>query len=279
MLFDTPRARPSGLRWLTRQPSAWAQTVLCCLPTAGFGPDQYLGWPVSARGIEVCPLRFPGDEEPSWWDKNPGIADRAADLAAELADAMRARPGPPGDPYPDRYRCPPPRARGPQRYALFAHGASALIAYEVVAELERLGGPAPCWLFVSGCPAPHRAPAGAAPPDERAIEHAVLAACVETGGVPLASRLEASMRAAVAEAKALAAYQPSAPRLSQTPVTAIAWSRSPVPGYDTMADWSDCASTDFEALDGGEYEYVVNPAPLLGALVARLDPRDPRTEA
>ena len=277
MLFDTPRSRPGGSRWLTRRPSAWAQTVLYCVPTAGFGPDQYLGWPASARGIEVCPLRFPGDEEPSWWDKNPGLADRAADLAAELADAMRARSGPTGDPYADR--CSPRRPRGPQRYALFAHGASALIAYEAVAELERLGGPAPCRLFVSGCPAPHRARVDAAPPDERTMERAVLAACVETGGVPLASRLEASMRAASAEAKALAVYHPSAPTLSATPVTAIGWPRCPGSGYESMADWSDCASADFEALDGGEYEYVVNPAALLEALVARLTPRDLRTEA
>ena len=275
MFFDAPRTAPRGTRWLSRRPSP-AATVLYCLPQAGFGQDQYVNWPAVAHGIEFCPLRFPGDDEPSWWDKHPEFADRAADLVADLTHAESARTARDYGGDPDR----PPRTRQRRPYALFAHGVSALIAYEAVAELERRGGPAPARLFVSACPAPHRANTEQTRlPDEHDVQRLALAACVETGGVPLPSQLETSVRAAIAEAEALLTYYPSERTRLETPLTALSWSQHPGAGLEageqSMADWSHCGNVDFAALTGDEYEYVVNPAPLIRTLTDRLVPRGP----
>lgn len=221
--------------WLTSC-DGWAgsrrSTVVLCLAQAGQGPAPFARWPNQIDGVELCALRFPGDREPAWWAQHATIAAQAADLAAELAD--------------------PPAAQ----FALFGQGSSALIVYEAAGHLTRAAGPAPCRLFVSGCPAPNRARRRGPQPDTSQLEERALTTCLEYGGNPLPSLLWATVRAMTAEATAMLVYEPPAASWPTVPIDAVSWSRDPAADLPAMADWETYGPTELMTLEGSEHSYM-----------------------
>ena len=110
-------------------PSSGAR--LLCLPYAGGRADGYRRWIGDLAGIaEVWAADLPGRHrragEPLVTDPDAVVAGIATD-----AHALLDRP-----------------------LAVFGHSMGALLAFEVVRELERRGGDILA-LIVSGCPAPH----------------------------------------------------------------------------------------------------------------------------
>lgn len=286
MCGETLDASSPGPRWRAH-PLARAEPVVFCLPRAGFGPGQFARWPEHAGGVRFSPLRFPGDAEPAWALGHLGFADQAADLVTELLQVSLPGPRSPTDAEldfdraPGRQPRPDPRLQpgpAPQPepesspddycYALFGHGSAALVAYEAVLELERRGAMCPSRLVVSGCPAPHRLRTVAPPPDEDRIAQATLTACLEDGGIPLPSGLESSIRASVAEARAVRAYRARPPTRIGTPITAIAWSHDEEAVRAATVDWVDYGTADFEFMAGTMPPSLTNPLPLAHLIAA-----------
>jgi medium-chain acyl-[acyl-carrier-protein] hydrolase len=122
--------------WLVRpRPNPAAALRLFCLPHAGGAASLYRQWPDRLpAGVEVCAVQLPGRESRF---REPLFA-RWQPLVAALAESLRAAIDRP--------------------YAVFGHSMGALVAFELVRHLRRLGMPQPAHLLVSGHPAPHRRP-------------------------------------------------------------------------------------------------------------------------
>jgi myxalamid-type polyketide synthase MxaE and MxaD/epothilone polyketide synthase D len=119
---------------------------LFCLPYAGAGATAYRLWSFQGPpGLQVCPVQLPGREN--------RLAERpfrsASALVPELVEGLRR--------FLDR------------PFAIFGHSMGALLAFEMVRELRRLGLPQPVHLFVSSHRAPHLPDRG---PDVHLLDHA-----------------------------------------------------------------------------------------------------------
>jgi surfactin synthase thioesterase subunit len=109
--------------------------TLFCLPYAGGAAAVYRNWPQAAPDwLHIGPLHLPGrgvlhDQPllPEW-----------APLIERLADDVEARV----------------RQHPSRPFALFGHSLGALLAFELAHALRERCGIEPCWLGVSGCPAP-----------------------------------------------------------------------------------------------------------------------------
>jgi surfactin synthase thioesterase subunit len=123
-------------RWivpLRRTPEA--RVRLFCFPHAGAGASAFRAWSGTLpAGVDVLAIQAPGREarlaEAPFQDLAP--------LVSEVAGALGA--------YDD---CP---------MAFFGHSLGAIVAFEVVRELQRRGSDGPIRLFVCACRAPHQAP-------------------------------------------------------------------------------------------------------------------------
>ena len=227
-------------RWLDRTLQYYRGGVdLFCLPRAGCGLNQFGRWPPTVGDITVRVLRFPGDYDPLWWAAYASFTAQASDLVADLGESL------------------------PGRFALFGHGSSALVAYEAAAELARRGMTAPVRLIVSGSRPPQHARVAGPLPSDSALEEAALVACLEIGGNPLPSLVEASARALRAEAIASRAYEAPAPTWLSCPITAISWAQDSSADQAAMAAWAECGATTFVTLDGSRYRYAQAPPELL----------------
>ncbi|WP_433697152.1 thioesterase II family protein [Nocardiopsis sp. CA-288880] len=116
--------------------------TLLCLPHAGAGASVYRNWGAGLPGwISAAPVQLPGRETRFRDPLRHDCQELVADLAKEVA----------------------PTLAGP--YAVFGHSLGALLAYELVRELGRLGSPPPVRLFVSGRRAPQQPESPARGPD------------------------------------------------------------------------------------------------------------------
>lgn len=108
-----------------------APVRLFCVPYAGGRAAAYAPWPVAlAPDVQVCAIELPG-RGMRWGE---AAITRMSVLLELLADAI--------EPHLDR------------PFAVFGHSLGALIAFELVATLERRGARAPSLLIVSGSPPP-----------------------------------------------------------------------------------------------------------------------------
>ncbi|GAA3444573.1 thioesterase II family protein [Planomonospora venezuelensis] len=126
-------------RWLPFRALTGAEPgalPLYCLPHAGGAASAFRGWQRKLPGVAVQPVQPPGREsrhrEPPYERMEPLVSDLAD---AVLADVEASAAG--------------------RRYALYGHSLGAIVAFELVREIRRRGGPAPVHLFVSGSDAPH----------------------------------------------------------------------------------------------------------------------------
>jgi surfactin synthase thioesterase subunit len=107
---------------------------LACLPFAGSGAGFFREWgKLGISELDILPVQLPGREERFTDDPFTEVAVAVAELTPKiLADT--------GD---------------GAAIALFGHSLGAVLAYEIARELERIGHPGLCHLFVSGSPGPH----------------------------------------------------------------------------------------------------------------------------
>jgi surfactin synthase thioesterase subunit len=119
--------------------TGWLQHLLAnpqmrifCLPHAGGGSATFHTWRATLpQAIEICPLLLPGREV--------RISESLFTAIEPLVNAMT-------NALQQNLKTP---------YAIFGHSMGALLAFELVRQIERNQLPVPVWLFLSGRRAPH----------------------------------------------------------------------------------------------------------------------------
>ncbi|MFV0527070.1 MAG: thioesterase II family protein [Acidimicrobiales bacterium] len=119
-------------RWLRRyRVRAGASLRLLCLPHAGGAPAAYRSWDaLLPEAVELLVACYPGREDRRS-DAVPGSIHALADGIALAVAPLLDRP-----------------------WLAFGHSMGAVVAYETVQQLRRLGHPEPLALYVSGRQAP-----------------------------------------------------------------------------------------------------------------------------
>ncbi|HEX9428198.1 MAG TPA: alpha/beta fold hydrolase [Candidatus Polarisedimenticolia bacterium] len=119
--------------WILRpRPDPTARLRLFCFPYAGGGAAPFRVWADDLPAdVELCLVQLPGREGRL---NEPPYA-RITPLVAALVTALRGELGKP--------------------YAFFGHSLGALLGFELLRALRRVGAPSPRGLFVSGYRAPH----------------------------------------------------------------------------------------------------------------------------
>lgn len=231
--------------WLPRPPSQEAAARVFCLPYAGCGAGIYKGWPYRQGPVEFLPVELPGREtrlaEP--------IPESFQELAKSMIDGL--------EPYLDR------------PFGFFGHCWSALLAYEVTAQLQVRGGPVADRLFVSSQVAPQDGPVGRMlGMDEAEMAEELEATVRALGGVPHPALVSLYVEVLRADVEVSRRYlMPDPVRLSG-PVTAIGWTDDEEVSPQRMTGWSACGQTTFQVFPGEHRRFIAAPPELLGSLAA-----------
>lgn len=228
-------AQEEAARWLpVRQTEGGLP--LFCLPHAGGGASAFRTWQGTIAGVAVRPVQPPGREARL---REPGY-ERMAPLVATLAPVLLD-------------------AAGERPYAVYGHSLGALVGFELLREIRRLGGRAPAQLIVSGCVAPHCA-FDDGPPVRHMTRPEVVAMMRDLGGTPhwlLADPSAVDMILPAVRAdftvKETYAYRDEPPL--PTPITVLASTDDPRAGHDLQARWAEqtTAGCAVHMLAGGHF--------------------------
>jgi medium-chain acyl-[acyl-carrier-protein] hydrolase len=228
------------------------QLRLLCLPHAGTGASTYRAWGAGLPPeIAVCPVQLPGRESRHQEEPFTAVLPLVRSLAEDV-DKVFDLP-----------------------YAVLGHSLGALVAFELVREVQRRGRPAPLHLFVAGRQAPHLP---ASQPDLRDLPLPELAGALrELGGTPaevLASPglLEAFAPLLRADFTINETYQYHHGSPLPVPVTAFAAAADPRAGRDEVAGWRDHTSRSFQLvpLPGGHFAVLQQAQFVHGRIAATL---------
>lgn len=246
-----PRSAQPWLVW--PRPNPRAALRLFCLPHAGGGASLFRNWPSGLpAGVEVCAVQLPGREtrfsEPPFTRWQPLIS-KLAEVLLPLID----RP-----------------------YAVYGHSMGALLGFELVRQLRRMGIPEPARLFVAASGGP---PVPPTEPDIHTLPEAEFRAELRRRqGTPAAvldnddlmDALAPMLRADFAICDTYA-YQPEAPLTCA--VAALGGQDDVTVPQQSLARWGEMTASGFEMtlLPGGHFFPTSQPAPLLDYLRRKLN--------
>jgi medium-chain acyl-[acyl-carrier-protein] hydrolase len=234
-----------------RRSSPAAKIRLFCLPPAGGGATLFRAWPqLLPPSIEVCAIQLPGREG--------RIAEDAIPRMGPLVDATASAMAPILD----------------LPFAFFGHSMGALVGFEIVRCLRRLGRGQPMHLFASAVPAPHH-------PDPDTIhqlsDDAIVAKlrAEEGSGFPedvldspeLMEMLLPLLRAdaAVTETYEYVAEEPLA-----CPITVFAGTHDEKMAPEAVRDWRTYARGPFrELILPGGHDFLKTRSPQITQAIAR----------
>ncbi|PRY41663.1 thioesterase II family protein [Umezawaea tangerina] len=233
--------------WFVRPPATSAPARLFCFPFSGSGASAFSAWPATAGDAEICPVQFPGRENRL---AHPHYASYE-NLADQLVQALT------------------PLLDTP--FAFFGHCAGALPAYESALNLAAAGLPTPQRLFVSGQPAPHEAA------HDRMLTlgeddlRAELVAFLRGRGLePRPDMIDMGMVVLLRDRAAAVAYRRTEPARLDCPITVLHWSQDTDVSLADLQGWLRYAdSVEFHVVEGGHYDFMDAPAPLLQTLATR----------
>ncbi len=115
------------------KPNLGARMRLFCVPYAGAGASAYRDWHALLRqDVEVVGIQLPGRES-RYSEPHLTSVDEIVEQLVGIVSRFSDKP-----------------------FVLFGHSMGALISFELTRALQRLGGPVPRHLVVSGTRAPHR---------------------------------------------------------------------------------------------------------------------------
>jgi medium-chain acyl-[acyl-carrier-protein] hydrolase len=219
---------------------------LYCLPHAGGSASTFGSWDRALPEIAVRPVQPPGRE--SRRDQTP-YTDIGA-LVGDLAPAIHALE-----------RDAPDRS-----FAVYGHSLGALVGFELLRELRRLGTPAPAHFFVSGA-APPDHPAQDCDPRIGRMSDAEIADLLRgIGGTPeWLLRDPAALRLILpilrADFAVRLSYSFRAQEPLDVPLTAIAATRDPRAATAHMSAWERHTSGRFvpHTLEGGHFAVFERP--------------------
>jgi medium-chain acyl-[acyl-carrier-protein] hydrolase len=231
---------------LPAAPSAWlpfnlpdGPTRLYCLPHAGGSASMFVPWSRGLGGVAVRPVEPPGRGTRFGQHPYTRITSLVDDLAQTILEQEWEEQG---------------------RYAVYGHSLGALVAFELLRELRRLGAPAPVHLFVSGCQAPDEADRDTDPPVAGLTDGEVADVLRKIGGTPeqllrdrTALRMIVPPFRADFQAKQSYAFRPEAPL--EVPLTAIAATADPRVGASELQAWERHTTNRFDlfTLVGGHF--------------------------
>lgn len=223
---------------------------LYCLPHAGGAASAFRPWIGRPAGVAVCPLQPPGRETRPQDPPHVGMGPLVGELAeVVLADA---REGP---------------------YAVYGHSLGALVGFELIREIRRLGGPAPAHFLVSGCSAPQWATEDDAFAGEDLSDERIIALLRVLGGTPevfltspMILRMILPAIRADLSVKNTYRYEPGPPL--EVPITTIAGVDDPRASVESIAAWRDQTVRRFRAhtLPGGHFAALEDADTTLGLI-------------
>jgi surfactin synthase thioesterase subunit len=215
---------------------------LYCLPHAGGSASAYRPWFDSMDGIAVCPVQPPGRET----RLRDTPYDRMGPLVAELADVVMAH------------------QTGP--YAVYGHSLGALVGFELLREIRRRGGDGPVHFFVSGCPAPDFYDRDDADRVAEMDDSQIVGLLRRLGGTPDWMLSDPSVLRMIlppfrADFSVKETYRYQWQQPLATPITAIAASRDPRAGVESMAGWLRQTNRSYQThtVDGGHFAVLERP--------------------
>jgi surfactin synthase thioesterase subunit len=236
-------------RWLGRlHDRAAGDRTIFCLPHGGGGTSTFHGWRRAAPGwLDVAPVRLPGREQ--------RLAEPAGFRPADIAAAIAARAD-----------CP---------YAIFGHSLGALVGFEVIRELRRLGAPYPLHFYVAAATPPDVPDPVAAAVDFGDEEF--IAALIELIGAPAALRDEPELRelalpALRSDLRWLHDYACRPEPALPVPLTALAGTADALFGPAVMLGWGRFTSSAFrlETVPGGHFFPQTAAAQVIDVIAADL---------
>lgn len=208
-----------------------------CLPHAGGSASMFLPWSRGLDAVAVRPVEPPGRGTRLGQTPYTQLTDLVADLAQTFAAEQQDG-----------------------RYAVYGHSLGALVAFELVRELRRLGAPPPRHLFVSGCLAPDDPAQDEDPPIGSLSDAQVADMLRGIGGTPEKLLRDASaMRLVLPPFRAdfalkqSYAFRPGPPL--DVPLTAIAATADLRVGAAAMRSWERHTTRRFDlrTVTGGHF--------------------------
>lgn len=236
-------------RWLPFSDPAGG-VRLYCLPHAGGAASAFRPWVGRLPGVAVCPLQPPGRETRA--REAPHV--RMGPLVEELAQVVLedARGGP---------------------YAVYGHSLGALVGFELIHEIARLGGHPPVQFLASGCSAPQWTEQDERFTAAELTDEELVALLQLLGGTPqeflshpLILRMILPAVRADLSVKNTYRYQPRPPL--DVPITTIAGLDDPRAGVESIAAWREQTVRRFHAhtMAGGHFAVLEQPDVTLGHL-------------
>jgi surfactin synthase thioesterase subunit len=236
--------------WLPREPSPGAAGRVFCIPHAGCGSGVFGNWPRRRDAIEFLPVELPG-RVARFGEPIPATFQ---ELARDLIGGV------------ERYLDVP--------FAFFGHCWSALAAYEVTAQLQRIGGPQAARLFVSSQLAPQDGPAGRMLGMNDAGLAGELAAMIrDQGHTPHPELVVLYLKVLRADIEMSRRYVVPEPLRLTCPITAIGWTDDSEVRLGQMVGWPSCGDTSFHLFAGRHLRFIDAPPELVGTLCAGLNGR------
>lgn len=213
---------------------------LYCLPHAGGSASKFGPWSRTLEGIAVRPVQLPGRE--SRLGQTPYT--RITALVRDLAQALISHE----------------RRLNQDSYAVYGHSLGALVGFELLRELRRLGAPAPVHFFVSGAPAPDDLAQDRDPPIALMSDEEVADLLRRIGGTPEwllrdRSALRLILPTFRADFEVKQSYVFHAAEPLDVPVTAIAATQDPRVEAERMGRWERHTANRFDLLtvSGGHF--------------------------
>ncbi|WP_328609415.1 alpha/beta fold hydrolase [Amycolatopsis sp. NBC_00345] len=228
------------------------QLFLACLPFAGSGAGFFREWEkLEIAEVTVLPVQLPGREERFPDDPFTEVADAVAELTPTiLADfGKRADAG-----------------EG-ATIALFGHSLGAVLAYEIARELERIGHPGLCHLFVSGSPGPHngRAERATGLPDQEFLAGVQRFAGYRHAAFDDPELVEVLLPVLRADVEMHENYQPAGTEPLSVPITALRGEQDELVSREQAEQWAGVTRGPFayRELPGGHMYLVDEPEGVL----------------
>jgi surfactin synthase thioesterase subunit len=211
---------------------------LYCLPHAGGAASAFRAWIGRLHGVAVRPLQPPGRETRK---RDTAHTDIAA-LAAELADVVLAD-------------------AEDQPYAVYGHSLGALVGFELLHRIRRIGGRPPTHFLLSACRAPHLfAPDALTTADRDMSQERIVAWLRSLGGTPESFLSDPRVLAMIlppvrADLSVMLSYRYEPLPPLDVPITSVAATDDPRANPEAMGAWRDQTVGRFElhTLSGGHF--------------------------
>jgi|GEM_PF-3806971 len=215
-----------------------------CLPYSGTGASLYSAWPEEVCSLQIIPLQLPGKENRFREARKGSFEELAEWVINEYLTIVDCE------------------------YNIYGHCSSALLAYEIVSQLEQSSLRKPKNLFVSAQPSPSLGPSGPMLnyDDDELISMIHFRMGKENGQIQQ-SFLQLMLSDLKQDIELHRNYSKKKVEL-KTKISVLAWENDEFYSVDQLKSWSELGEVSFHVLSGGHYEFKKAPAELLNLFIS-----------